>query len=250
MSLVERDGQGGAPAAAAGGAAVSSLDDLRRLGGALADPVHFRYLESLSARLAEAPPGLRDLLQDRLNQALAGHAARMAATREAAEAALAALPSQPPLPPATAREARRLLAAGDHRAVHRLVARVASPTAPSPLAALNRHIAEATRRDADATSHPAPGPVELDSMRRFRETWSRIAAEDQVQRAMGRGPENAGPLNSQMLVLRSLALMRDLSPAYLRRFMAHAEALLWLEQESQRQATVETKPAKRSRATR
>jgi hypothetical protein len=31
-------------------------------------------------------------------------------------------------------------------------------------------------------------------------------------------------------VLRTLALMRDLSPDYLRRFLSHADTLLWLEQ--------------------
>jgi Protein of unknown function (DUF2894) len=31
-------------------------------------------------------------------------------------------------------------------------------------------------------------------------------------------------------VLRSLTLMRELSPDYLSRFMSHIDALLWLEQ--------------------
>ncbi|MDB5896005.1 MAG: hypothetical protein JWQ88_3536 [Rhodoferax sp.] len=263
MSLGERDGLGKAPESG-GGMPLSSLADLRRTGGAAADPVRFHYLERLSARLASAPPALRPLLQARLDQGMADHAVRLAAARQSAEAALAGLPPQPP---GTAREARRLLAAGDHRGVRRLVARVTSPEAPSPLVALNRHIAGLARRKAhgesdgngaghgDGDGRAAANPVELDSMRRFRETWSRIAAEDQVQRAMGRGPENAGPLNSQMLVLRSLALMRELSPQYLRRFMAHAEALLWLEHEgkneskndSSRPQPVEARPARRAR---
>ncbi|HSW05521.1 DUF2894 domain-containing protein, partial [Aquabacterium sp.] len=35
---------------------------------------------------------------------------------------------------------------------------------------------------------------------------------------------------SHALVLRSLTLMRELSPDYLSRFMSHIDALLWLEQ--------------------
>ena len=70
--------------------------------------------------------------------------------------------------------------------------------APSPLAQLNRDIA--------AT---APAGRELRSAQRFRDTWSRICAEDEVTQAVEQGPENAGPLNSHMLVLRTLALMRS-----------------------------------------
>jgi hypothetical protein len=33
-----------------------------------------------------------------------------------------------------------------------------------------------------------------------------------------------------MLVLRSLGLMRDISPDYLNRFMAHVDTLLYLEE--------------------
>ncbi|MDP2252348.1 MAG: DUF2894 domain-containing protein [Hydrogenophaga sp.] len=97
--------------------------------------------------------------------------------------------------------------------------RPARTQAPSPLAQLNREIA--------AT---APPGRELRSAQNFRDTWSRICAEDEVTQAVEQGPENAGPLNSHRLVLRTLALMRDLSPDYLRRFLSHADTLLWLEQ--------------------
>jgi hypothetical protein len=70
----------------------------------------------------------------------------------------------------------------------------------------------------------------LRSARRFRETWERLGAEVQVQQAQARAPQNAGPLNPQRLVLDTLAHMGELSPHYLRRFLVHAETLLWLEQ--------------------
>jgi hypothetical protein len=47
-----------------------------------------------------------------------------------------------------------------------------------------------------------------------------------------------------MLVLRSLALMQDISPDYLRRFVSQVETLLWLEKASRPPAT-EAKPARR-----
>jgi hypothetical protein len=106
---------------------------------------------------------------------------------------------------------------------------------PSPLAALNTHIAQASqlaRLQLPATTARAdtnPWPA-LRSAQRFHETWSRISAETEVTKAEKRAPDNAGPLNSHKLVLQTLGLMRQLSPDYLRGFLAQAETLLWLDQ--------------------
>ena len=89
--------------------------------------------------------------------------------------------------------------------------------------------------DGDANS-------DMRSVRRFRETWRRMSAEHQVRQAVVRGPDNAGPLNSHRLVLQSLAVMRSLSPDYLRRFMAHVDSLMWLEQASRVPSPVAGKP--------
>lgn len=104
----------------------------------------------------------------------------------------------------------------------------------SPLALLNAHIATASQAAAAAgagmgTTSGDPWP-ELRSAQRFRETWERLGAEVQVQQARDRAPHNAGPLNPQRLVLETLSRMGELSPHYLRRFLAHTETLLWLEQ--------------------
>ena len=111
----------------------------------------------------------------------------------------------------------------------------------SPLARLNQSLAADTQAGPD-----------LRSAMRFQETWSRICAEDDVTEAVQRGPENAGPLNSHRLVLRTLGIMRDLSPDYLRRFMTHADTLLWLEQAHGRlkEPPGKTKPAKAGRVKR
>ena len=100
----------------------------------------------------------------------------------------------------------------------------------SPLAALNAHIEQASA--AARAGLPAGGGdwPELRSAQRFRETWERIGAEVQVQQARARAPQNAGPLNPKRLMLETLARMGELSPHYLRRFLAHTETLLWLEQ--------------------
>ena len=64
----------------------------------------------------------------------------------------------------------------------------------------------------------------------FRDNWSRLNTARQVSQALDLAPKNAGPINSHGLVLRSLALMRDVSPDYLNRFVSYVDALLILDQ--------------------
>jgi len=69
---------------------------------------------------------------------------------------------------------------------------------------------------------------ELKSVRYFRDNWSKLSIERELAEAQP--PENAGPLNSHLLVLRALERLQTVSPDYLHRFAPYAEALLWLEQ--------------------
>jgi hypothetical protein len=100
----------------------------------------------------------------------------------------------------------------------------------APLAELNAWLRTARQAVAEP---PAEGevhdPEELASVRRFRRAWDRSRALERLQDAAARRPAHAGPLNSHMLVLRSLDLMRELSPDYLRRFLVQLEGLQWLE---------------------
>jgi hypothetical protein len=110
---------------------------------------------------------------------------------------------------------------------------------PSPLARLN-----------EAVRAPADGGHELASVRRFRRAWDSSRTLDQVERAVSRRPANAGPLNSHMLVLQSLEMMRTLAPEYLQHFLAHVESLQWLERASEtypRGGAKAAKPAKPAR---
>lgn len=218
---------------------LAALADLRHAGAHLLDPVRFHYLEALAARVQTAAPGVQSALATRLGAALADYQQRATQARQARQGAVDAQAAQQ-----TQRklDRRRLAAAGGAGMP------VASAQPPeSPLAELTRYIERVRQWPADDplehTAQPHQNALpELNSVRRFRETWSRICAEDQVDLAVERGPENAGPLNSHMLVLRSLALMRELSPHYLRRFMAHADALLWIEQASARLKPPASKP--------
>ena len=129
-------------------------------------------------------------------------------------------------------EVRRLLdekIAALHAAAARQPPRAAAAPAVSPRAAPQRGpLAELV--DHIARHAPPPSDGELKTLKEFRSAWSRLNTDQRLTRSLAQVPENAGPLNSHHLVHRSLMLMRELSPDYLERFMAHVDALLWLEQ--------------------
>ncbi len=175
-------------------------------GNAHAEAVRARYREALSRRSQAAPEAVQRALMD----------------RPAGTALDAPAPPQGPAPGGPATPAGGSGGAAKARA------------APTPLASLNAHIAR-------AAGQPGAARPELRSAQAFHDSWSRFSAEDEVAQAVRRGPEAPGPLNSHRLVLHTLGLLSGLSPDYLRRFMAHAEALLWLDA-----ASAQLKPAGRA----
>lgn len=82
----------------------------------------------------------------------------------------------------------------------------------------------------------------------FRDNWSRLSTARKVNQALDQAPRNAGPINSHGLVLRSLAQMRDASPAYLNHFVSYVDALLALESSVSTQAPQARPVAKPAKA--
>lgn len=189
-----------------------TLDSLRAEGAHSHDPARFYYLETLTRRMQTQPRAVQQVLERRLQRAVADYAAR---------AQLVTGPS---------------------------TARPTLPATDSPLAQLNRDLSARVQADTDTmwTGDDASLP-NMKSVRQFSEVWSKISAEQQVVQALHRGPENAGPLNSHKLMLRSLSLMRALSPDYLRRFLSQVDSLLWLEQASTKHSSSTAKPGRKSR---
>lgn len=114
------------------------------------------------------------------------------------------------------------------------------------LKALNRSLQSlATVTENTATASNPPRTVEMKSVQQFRQSWHRMKVQDQVEHALQQGPANAGPLNSHRLVLRTLGLMQDLSPAYLHHFMSYLDTMLQLDTMTLPQATKPAKGGKR-----
>lgn len=94
-------------------------------------------------------------------------------------------------------------------------------------------------------------PGELRSARLFRQAQLKQFADSLVEQAIKDSPENPGPLNPQMLAIRALTNMRDLSPHYLNRFVTYIDTLFWLEQADDKSEAANKKAdskAKKSKA--
>lgn len=175
-----------------------TLESLRAQEAHLHDPARFHFLVVLSRRLQTQPPAVQQLLAHRLNAAVFDYAECAKSARACARVASA---------PGSANSATA-----------------------SALAQLNGDLQARAQSDADGVLLGDGAHLsDMKSVRQFSEVWSKISADQQVAQALHRAPENAGPLNSQKLVLRSLSLMRRLSPDYLQRFMSRVDSLLWLE---------------------
>lgn len=206
---------------------------LREHGAHRFDPVRFRYIEALAQRAAAHSGAVRQTLDRKLEQLLAAYGQRYEMARREAADAVNRLASRFP---EAAGDLQRLLAAGDYGGVRRRAARLEEQGRGRPLADLvdyidglsSDHTAQVTVPDAAAQR--VATPAELKALKHFRSTWTQLGAERQLTRSLAKAPGNPGPLNSHLLVLRSLQRMQELSPDYLHRFISHVEALLWLEQ--------------------
>lgn len=174
----------------------ATLDALRSNGAAERNPARFAYLEALARRIATQPEAVRRKLAERFN----------------AMARDFATPVADP------------------------IAEAPKECAVSPLSELLTYINQRAYEQGEtlfsAVNTDARRTPELRSIACFQETWSRLSTEQQLAETLACAPENAGPLNSQHLVLRSLQLMREIAPDYLQGFMSYIDTLVWLEQTS------------------
>lgn len=183
--------------------AQAMLDAWRERGADRLDPVRFRFIEALARRSAGHGGDARRILDDRLSKLLKAYADHLESTAsKAGDAGNAASPCEP---------ARGALAG--------LIEYIASH-APA-----DRGVPAAIHATPRSTSYPEPAVLDY-----FRETWSRVSTDRQLRQSLEQVPDNAGPLNSNRLVHRSLSLMHELSPGYLRQFLSYVDALSWMEQ--------------------
>jgi hypothetical protein len=204
------------------------IASLRTAGADRFDPVRLHYIEVLAQRASTHHGSVKRMLDAKLVQALTALKERFEQARaDASEAVIQSVQQYPH----AADDLRRLFAAGDFKELRRLIDTLKAREQNASLSALVRQLEQHSPENADARAAKNIGACsELKTIRNFRNTWAKLSVGRQVPQALEQAPKNAGPINSHMLVLRSLALMRDISPDYLNRFMSYADTLLCLDQ--------------------
>jgi hypothetical protein len=206
------------------------LASLRDQGGERFDAAGWHYLDTLARRAAAHEGSVRRMLEAKLERTAALFAERFAQARCAAAELVATTGNQHPQ---AAAELQRLFACGDFKGLRRLAATLEARAQCAALAGLVSQFEPALAAAeglAPARPSPAASPkLELKTVRESRATWARMSVDRQLSLSMKQGPQNAGPINSHMLVLRSLAMMQDISPDYLNHFVSYVDTLLALD---------------------
>ncbi len=208
------------------------LQALRLQGAARFDPVRFRFIEALAGRAASRQGEARRLLDSKLSAALEDYRTRFEQASAVAAGDLALAINDHP---DAADELNRCHHEGDFRRLKHALARLRPGQGARMFGELldrlrqfPREVAPGARREAGAEVHESTD--ELRSVACFRDAWLKLSINQQLSSALAQAPDNAGPLNSHILALQSLELMRDTSPEYLQHFMSYVDGLLWLEQ--------------------
>jgi hypothetical protein len=242
----DHPGQSGAAAALQ-----ARMAALEASGADRCDPVRFRYIKALASRSLAQTGAVAALVADNAASALAAYESELARARCAAALRVEEVATRHP---EAAEQARALYDACEFSRLRRLAAGYQRPPATPALAPL-LHLLDARQQAAADDLHSgssgelprseaagavgsplattAGGPPatasELKAARYFREALQLQRADTLVSRITAEAPADSGPLNSQKLAIRSLAAMRDLSPAYLGRFVSYVDTLFWLE---------------------
>ncbi len=224
-------------------------------GGRQFDPARLEYIEALARKAIGKPEAVRRRIEEKACQALTDYQKCFEQARCEAKDIMARAASEHP---DAAERMQKLFNESNFSGLRQLVQKLERASRKTITAArfhqMTRHRREwdqektalhfddllqrqedeilealgASTAGADAS--PTREQTELKNFRLLKQTWSKLHSDRLVTRAVKERPENAGPLNSQMLVTRALFTMRNLSPGYLNRFLSFMDTLFFLEQ--------------------
>ncbi len=211
------------------------LASLRDEGCVRFDAAGWHYLDTLERRAAGYEGSVRRMLEDKLALAVAAYTERFTQARAVASELLATACKQYP---DAAAALQRLFSDGDFGGLRRLCATLEAREQCSVFAGLVSRLESGVAsapglplaHQAASRAAAAPSPTrELKTVRESRATWARLSVDRQLAQAIKQAPQNAGPINSHMLVVRALALMQDIAPNYLDCMVSYADTLLFLD---------------------
>ncbi len=233
----------------------SRLSMLMECGADQFNPIQFGYIESLAQRATKKQETVCRLIERKALKALVDYQNHFDQARTDAEDIMTRVSLEYPN---SAAQANRLFEECDFKGLQRLAGRLRRGNSKGALVGLSNKIAKTDTdlgeketslsfddflkkqeekilqsvEDSMADEGPSQrkNKMALKTFSLFKETWAKFHSERLVNSAIKGRPENAGPLNSQMLVTRSLFTAQNISPNYLKRFISYIETLLWIEQ--------------------
>lgn len=219
------------------------------------DPVRFCYIRSLARRALDKPGPVYSVIGRKAVAALAEYQDNFTGARKQAAATVNRVCSQFP---DAADHIRALFEKNEFKKVHQLARKLDQRRGRSDLSDLKSQIGRLAPAFADKNQPvsvedllrqqeqdilastaglsagdgfpPPPEKKEPASLKRFKQTMVKLHSERLVTATINDCPENAGPHNSQMLAINTLAALRQVAPEYLDRFVAHIGTLIWLKQ--------------------
>ncbi|MFQ3201123.1 MAG: hypothetical protein ACI9SK_001854 [Zhongshania sp.] len=224
------------------------LVGLREINAHHFDPVRFRFIESLLERAATKRGPVQQVLENKVSAALTSYRADQHAVAHIERLSAQTSAYSPQCSLAKLAGLRELL---DQKQ---------APT-ESATSALERTLTEqenlslagamftadiSAQRDGSRVTR---GQRPLKANQEMQVSQQRLSVVKRVELAIQHGPESPGPLNPQMLAIKALTSMRDLSPQYLSRYINYLDALFWLEHAAERPDTAKagSKPRKAAR---
>lgn len=219
------------------------LSTLREVGGDRFDPTRFRFIESLLERAVHARAPVQVILQNKAFTALSAYRADQQSSAEK----VACKPSA-----AYANTIAKIIE------LRQVLDQKQAPL-NATASALERQLQEQENQSLAGAQYAAEALLEsqnevtataqkpLKASQKMQVFQQRRSIERRVEIAIQQGPKSPGPLNPQMLALKSLTAMRDLSPQYLNRYVNYLDALFWIERAAERPESA--KPAKKAKKT-
>jgi len=215
------------------------LAQLTEQGAQYFEPYRFAYIESMVRRSSIKSPTIILLLLDKIQCALTEYQVDFEAAQDQASNVLDKIKLQFPN---NFEVANGLYEQAHFSALAKHFADLELNNLPSEIATLTKLISNSKAASDESPENTNFSDLlyqqggssnesrnELKTIRRLRESWEQYNAEQVVAQGIKEGPENPGPINPHMLAIRSLTAMSELSPHYLKRFIAYVDTLFWLE---------------------
>ena len=227
-----------------------TIENLANKGASKFEPALFKYIESMSHKASTLDSQVKALVENKALNALSVYMARFSqAEIQARNCVENILITHPEL----MEELNEYLQQGNFKAIEYYDAAIARSAKPSAINQLLERLnqsslpvktssvsttlserlqqQESTINDNFETSPTTPvqNQSELTSIEQFKRSLDQLNTEKFINHVVNEVPENPGPLNAHMLVIKALSSMQDISPDYLRRLVDYLDSLFWLD---------------------